>query len=122
MKRSLNVTAPLLASAALTLLTACRKPQPQMQRCVDEQNHVVDDKFCQNLPNQQTGVPANHGSGFVPYHYYYGGNGGYALGTVVSGGSNTAIPGVSYTTRGGLGSTHGGGDAGHAAGHAGAGE
>ena len=46
MKRSTQVTAPLLAAAALSLLTGCRKPE--MQRCVDEHNNVVDDSFCQN--------------------------------------------------------------------------
>ena len=110
MKRSLNVTAPLLASAALSLLTACRKPQ--MQRCVDEQNHVVDDKFCQSLPNQQPGVPGGNGIGFFPYHYYYGGFGGYGLGSVVGGGGYMPSPGRSYstgTTRGGFGSTLSGG-------------
>jgi hypothetical protein len=119
MKRSLNVTAPLLASAALGLLTACRKPQ--MQRCVDEQNHVVDDKFCQNLPNSQTNMPSNHGTGFVPYHFYYGGIGGYDLGSTVSGGSYIAAPGVSYTTRGGFGGTSGE-SSGHGAASGGGGE
>lgn len=120
MKRSLNVTAPLLASAALTLLTACRKQE--MKRCVDEQNHVVDDKFCQNLPNQQPLASGGNGIGYIPYHYYYGGNGGFGLGSVVSGGSYTPMPGASYTTRGGFGSTHGGGDSGGEAGHGGGGE
>src|SRR5258705_7506867 len=91
MKRSTQVTAPLLAAAALSLLNGCRKPE--MQRCVDEQNHVVDDKFCANLPDQQ-GIqqqrPDGHGGFlplFIPYRYYYGGWGGYGLGSGVRGGS-----------------------------------
>ena len=112
MKRSLHVTAPLLTAAALSLLTGCRRPE--MQRCVDEQNRVVDDSLCKNLPNQQQFNNGYHG-GYMPifpYHYYYGGIGGYGLGSVVSGGSSTPIAGHSYassTTRGGFGSTHGGG-------------
>ena len=106
MKRSIQVCTPLLAAAALTLISGCRKPQ--MQRCVDEENHVVDDKFCQNLSSQQPGAPAANGIGFVPYHFYYGGFGGYNLGSVVTGGSTIATPGVSYTTRGGFGSSFGG--------------
>ena len=110
MKRSTQVAAPLLAAAALAMLTGCRKPE--MQRCVDEQNHVVDDKFCANLPNQQ-GVrqrPDGHG-GFIPfifpYRYYYGGWGGYGLGSTVGGGGYIPTAGRSYTTRSGV-TTRGG--------------
>jgi len=105
MKRSTQVTAPLLAAAALSLLTGCRKPE--MQRCVDEHNNVVDDSFCQNQSAQQQ-RPDGHG-GFIfvpsPYRYYYGGYGGFGLGTQVGGGSLTPTPGASYTTRGGFGSS-----------------
>lgn len=118
MKRSTQVAAPLLAAAALAITTGCQKPQ--MQRCVDENNKVVDDSFCANQPqqaNQQQ--PPRTGGGILPfiplYHYYYGGWGGYGLGTVVGGGSTTPDPSRSYatrsgvTTRGGFGkSFHGG--------------
>jgi hypothetical protein len=138
MKRSTQVAAPLLAATALSLLTGCQKPD--MQRCVDEQNHVVDDKFCANLPNQQ-GVqqqqrPDGHGGFlpiFIPYRYYYGGWGGYGLGSVVGGGSYAPAAGRSYatrsgvTTRGGFGSSFseggshssGEGSSGHGGGSAG---
>jgi hypothetical protein len=102
MKRSTQVTAPLLAATALSLLTGCR----QMQRCVDENNKVVDDSFCQDSQSQQR--PDGHG-GFIfvpsPYRYYYGGSGGYGLGTPASGGSFTPSPGISYVSRGGFGSS-----------------
>jgi len=105
MKRSTQVAAPLLAAAALSLLTGCRKPE--MQRCVDENNKVVDDSFCQNQPAQQQ-RPDGHG-GFIfvpsPYRYYYGGWGGFGIGTPVGGGAFTPTPGASYTTRGGFGSS-----------------
>jgi uncharacterized membrane protein YgcG len=95
MKRSAQVTAPLLAAAALSLLTACRR-SPEMQRCVDENNHVVDPSFCKNQPAAANGV--HPGGGYFPiYRYYYGGGGGSA---------------TSGTARGGFGSTFGGGDAG----------
>src|SRR5882757_10473640 len=110
MRRSTQVTAPLLAATALSILTGCRKPE--MQRCVDEQNRVVDDKLCANLPDQQ-GIqqrPDGHGGFlplFIPYHYYYGGWGGYGLGSVVGGGSYAPAAGRSYTTRSGV-TTRGG--------------
>jgi hypothetical protein len=106
MKRSTQVTAPLLATAALAILTGCRAPE--MQRCVDEHNNVVDDSFCKNQPNQAQQRPDGHG-GFIPiilpYRYYYGGWGGYGIGTHAEGGAFTAAPGRSYTTRGGFGSS-----------------
>ena len=105
MKRSAQVTAPLLAAAALSLLTGCRRPE--MQRCVDENNKVVDDSLCANQPQTQQ-RPDGHG-GFIPfiplYHYYYGGWGGFGLGSQVGGGSYSPTPGRSYTTRGGFGSS-----------------
>jgi hypothetical protein len=104
MRRSINVTAPLLAAAAISLLTGCRRPE--MQRCVDENNNVVDDSFCQNQTAQQR---PNGQGGFVvfpsPYRYYYGGWGGYTIGTPAGGGSYTPVAGSSYVTRGGFGSS-----------------
>jgi hypothetical protein len=103
MRRSTQVTAPLLAATALSLLTGCHR---EMQRCVDEHNNVVDDSFCNNQPNTQQ-RPDGHGGfiPFYPYRFYYGGWGGYGLGTQVGGGSYTPAPGASYTTRGGFGSS-----------------
>ena len=121
MKRSSQVAAPLLAAAAMAMLVGCH--QPEMQRCVDENNKVVDDNFCHQTGQQQR--PDGHG-GFVfipmPYHYYYGGYGGYGLGSVVGGGGYAPTPGKSYSTtaRGGFGSSFGGG--GHGSGGEGAGE
>lgn len=121
MRRSVKVTAPLLASVALSMATGCRKPE--MQRCVDENNRVVDDKMCANLP--AANVQQNPGGpGYIPYHplyhYYYGGWGGYALGTIVGGGSYTPSAGRSYATRSGI-TTRGGFGRSMSAGH-GAGE
>ena len=127
MRRSTQVTAPLLASAAVALLAGCHSADPQ--RCVDEQNHVVDPSFCKNLSqgSQTVSGSMNNGGGyygnngvFIPhyYRYYYGGGGG-GIGSIVSGGSYAPLSGHSYsvssgTTRGGFGSSFsgGGGDAG----------
>jgi hypothetical protein len=114
MRRSAQVAAPLLASAALALLAGCRKPE--MQRCVDEHNVVVADNLCgaqgqQQRPNGMGGFYPN------PYRYYYGGYGGYGLGSMVGGGGYQSMAGHSYassTSRGGFGSSHisGGGSSG----------
>jgi hypothetical protein len=99
MKRSSQVTAPLLAAAALSLLTGCRRPEMQ-------HNNVVDDSLCKNQPNAQQRPDGNGGFiPFLPYHYYYGGWGGYAIGSQIGGGSYSPAPGRSYTTRGGFGSS-----------------
>jgi hypothetical protein len=117
-KRSIQVSAPLLASTALAILTTgCRQPEPK--RCVDENNRVVDPSLCQNQPN-----PSQPGyrSGYWPYHFYYGGSGGFAPGAIVSGGTTTPLDGHSYsssTTRGGFGSDGGDGGGGHGGGSGG---
>src|SRR4051812_4962711 len=103
MKRSRNVTAPLLASAALAFLAGCKQ---QMKRCVDDHNVVVDSNLCDVQQNQQQQQhPGGGYPGYWPYHYYYGGYGGFSRGSLVSGGSTTPRSGVSYSTsRGGFGS------------------
>jgi hypothetical protein len=111
MRRSSQVIAPLLASTAALILTGCG---PEMQRCVDQQNHVVDPSFCKNLPTQQPAQQQNGPYFPMPYHYYYGGGGGYGLGSSVYGGSNAPEAGHSYslnggTSRGGFGSSFSGG-------------
>ena len=87
-----------------------------MQRCVDENNHVVADNLCQQQGiGQQQQRPDGHGGLIflpMPYRYYYGGTGGYGLGTSVGGGAYNPSPGRSYassTTRGGFGRTMSGG-------------
>ena len=74
MRRSSQVAAPLLAAAAMAMLSGCHKTE--MQRCVDENNKVVDESFCKQ-PGQQQLQQRSDGHGgfiFVPliYHYYYG--------------------------------------------------
>jgi len=129
MRRSTQVAAPLLAAAALAMATGCRKPE--MQRCVDEHNNVVADSFCDAQNGQQERRSDGHG-GFIfvpfPYRYYYGGFGGYGLGSTVGGGSYTPADGRSYatssgrTTRGGFGSSFSEGGSHSSGGGEGAGE
>ena len=132
MRRSAYVFAPLLAATAVALSTGCHQ-EPEPQRCVDEQNRVVDQKFCANLPpgaissgNSSNGGGYYGANGlFIPhmYRYYYGGLGGYALGSIVSGGSYAPVAGHTYsptsrafsasgTSRGGFGSSFSGGEGG----------
>ena len=102
-----TLAAPLLATVALASLAACR--QPEMQRCVDDLNHVVDDTLCG--PQQSNTAPGFHGGGAGGYHSYYGGSGSRTLGSTATEGSLTPIAGHTYSTgtsRGGFGSTHAG--------------
>ena len=95
----MSVAAPLVAAAAVSLLTGCRPKQ--MQRCVDENGTVVSDDLCEDQQPVQERRPDGHGGFlFVPHIYrpYYGGIGGYSLGDRVSGGSFNAAPGVHYAS------------------------
>jgi hypothetical protein len=113
MRRSTTVFAPLLATAAVALLSGCHQT-PEMQRCVDEKNHVVDPSFCKTLPvaGQPQPGQSNGNMIFLPpmYHYYYGGWGGYGIGSLAGGGGFSPSSGHSYsinngTSRGGFGSS-----------------
>ena len=120
MRRSRHVAVPLLISTAIAM-TGCRGPE--MQRCVDSQNRVVDQGLC------GSSGPHGGGGGAGGYRSYYGGKGSYQTGTTAEGGSTEPISGHSYsltsgTSRGGFGSSfsegsgHGGGEGG---GHGGGG-
>ncbi len=128
MRRSTQVAAPLLASTALALLSGCH--QQELQRCVDENNKVVEDKLCANQPQdaaqqrQMQEQRQHNGLGILPliplYHFYYGGFGGRGIGSSVTGGTLSPLAGHSYsssTTRGGFGRTFSSGGS-----HAGGGE
>jgi hypothetical protein len=116
MKRSTQVATPLLAATALVLLTGCR--EPQMKRCVDENNKIVDQSFCHD--QNQSQQPQNNTTVPIPgFHFYYGGSGSFDPGTIATGGSLTPTSGISYSTvRGGFGSSFGGGE-GEGGGHGG---
>ncbi len=112
MKRSSQVVAPLLATTALALISGCHGPE--MQRCVDPQNRVVDQSLCASGPR----------GGGGGYHAYYGGGGSYRVGSTVEGGSSEPVGGHSYSTssgtaRGGFGSSFSGEGGGHGGGEGG---
>jgi hypothetical protein len=122
MRRSKQVIAPILASAAMALLSGCK---PDMQRCVDESNHVVDASQCNALQQGSTQTTTGATGGAHVYRWYYGGGGSYVPGTVATEGSYAPESGHSYSTtngtaRGGFGSSFSG-DGAHASGD-GAGE
>ncbi len=128
MRRPSHIVTPLLAAAAMSILTGCRPKE--MQRCVDENNHVVDEKLCAGQPQQVVHQQSDGHGGFIPifipmYRNYYGGGGGYGVGSGVFGGGYVPQPGRSYApasrsgffgslgrggsvTRGGFGSSFGG--------------
>jgi hypothetical protein len=91
MRRSAQIAAPLLAAAALTFTTGCHKAE--MQRCVDEQNMVVDDDLCHAIGEERV-----YNSRVQPpnYRYYYGGTGSTESGTTATGGSFEPDTGHTY--------------------------
>ncbi len=74
------------------MLAGCK--QQQMKRCVDQNNVVVDNSFCENQPNQPGQQNNNyyHPLSLAFYRYYYGGAGGFSPGTIVTGGGFTPAP------------------------------
>jgi hypothetical protein len=88
MRKSRDVPLTLLAAAALASI-GCHDNGPR--RCVDAQNHLMPDSYCDE----------KHGSGV---HFVYGGSSGGHVGDMVVGASES---GISF---GGFG--HGGGDGG----------
>lgn len=107
MKRTSHITLGLLATAALAFTSGCHRT-PEHRDCVDERNMIANEQNCQ-LADQQR---RNGYSGYVPYHYMYGGSSGGHVGDAVVGGN--ASPGMgshasSGTSRGGFGSFFGGG-------------
>lgn len=124
MRRSKQVVAPILASAAVAMLSGCK---PEMQRCVDENNHVADPAYCNSLQQGSTQTTVAPGGGPHVYRWYYGGGGSYMAGSVATNGSYAPASGHSYSTttgtaRGGFGGSFGGDGGGEGGAHGGAGE
>ncbi|HEY2040375.1 MAG TPA: hypothetical protein VGG95_11955 [Edaphobacter sp.] len=83
MKRWIQIATLLLAAADVTMTTGCRKPE--MQRCVDQQNIVVDDDLCHATGEQR--ILGKKPIERTSYRYYYGGSGSTEAGTLATGGS-----------------------------------
>lgn len=104
MKKSSSITLGLLAAVAMAVTTGCRRTE--VRDCVDQNNRIVDEKFCKGQQPQQQ-QSTSHGGGFVPYYWMYGGSSGGRIGDTVIGGRNTPTPGMRAVTRGGFGHSFG---------------
>lgn len=116
MKRSSQVTLGFLATAALAFTSGCRSNE--RRDCVDEQNRIVGEQNCTVADQQRR----SGYTGYVPFHYLYGGRTGGRVGDAVldgnpspgmrTGGSSGGFFGSgssSGTSRGGFGGFFGGG-------------
>jgi hypothetical protein len=98
-KKSASAAVPLLASAALAMITDCRSKE--MHGASISTMQSVDAALCQTAERRKP----------IPRIANHGGDGSKDLGTLVSGGSFSPIPGHSYeiadaaTGRGGFGNT-----------------
>ena len=97
MRRSREIQLTLLASLALTSLTACRD---EPQHCVDAQNRLLPDSSCQASSRP------------VGAHYVYGGSSGGRVGDAVVGSSVSrgGFGGSAEGSEGGSGGGEGGGE------------
>lgn len=97
MKKTSSIKLTLLTAAAAAALSGCnRMREAQVQRCVDGQNIMVDESNCQNQQPYSTGSGGYYGGYSGPrYRWVYGGNGGYAPGSIVYGGSDHPEQGLS---------------------------
>jgi len=103
MKKSASVPLTILASVAALATAGCSR-RTEMQRCVDQQQRVVDDRLC----DQQQRARPYYGP-YVPYHWWYGGASGGRFGDTVVGGAGTPTRGFSAVRAGEGGSgAHGG--------------
>ena len=88
MRKSREVRLTLLAAVAVSV-TGC-----DTRHCVDKQNHIQPDGYCQASDSHMLG-----------YHYVHGGWSGGHIGDTVVGSSSTARGGFGAT-----GGSHGGGE------------
>lgn len=72
-----------------------------MQRCVDENNRVVDPAYCKTIPQGTSQTTVGPSGGYHVYRYYYGGGGSYSPGSAVYGGGYFPASGHSYSTTNG---------------------
>jgi len=100
MKKSSQITLGLVAAAAMAFTSACHKKPTQTQSCVDAENHIVADSWCEEAEQKRRTSPG----AFFPYVWIYGGSSGGRMGDTVFGGSAVPTPGASIT-RGGFGTS-----------------
>jgi len=123
MKKSKSVPLTILASVAALAMSGCSR-KTELQRCVDQQQRIVDDRLCdqqQSLQQQPNRTPY-YPRAYYPYHWWYGGSSGGRFGDSIVGGAANPTRGFSSiragssgsgahggTSRGGFGSSMGGG-------------
>lgn len=97
------------------LFSSCHSPghspnqsNTAVERCVDKDNRVVDDKFCEESERQRNAYLAQPGHStndsffqqYLLYRWLFGGpRGQVPVGAVISGGSTARPNGVSYYVR-----------------------
>jgi hypothetical protein len=99
MKKSSQITLGLVAATAMAFTSACHK-KTQTQTCVDAENRIVADSWCEDAEQKRRTNPG----GFYPHVWIFGGSSGGRIGDTVFGGSAVPTPGVSIT-RGGFGAS-----------------
>lgn len=87
MKKSKKVTLTLCTAAAAAAIAACnRTREAEVQRCIDDHNVMALDRNCEKQTpppgSGSSGSGASSGEG-PSYRWVYGGNGGYAPGSIV---------------------------------------
>ncbi len=97
MKRILQLSSLCLLTIPVCVATGCNV-QPEMQRCIDFRDHVLDYHECER-PVSEVRVPGSINP--LPSHrWYFGGYGGTELGASAWGGSDTALHGHAYMPAG----------------------
>ena len=112
MKKSSQITLGLVAAAAMAFTSACHRKPTQAQNCVDGDNRIVADSWCEDAEQKRRNNPGAH----FPFIWVYGGSSGGRIGDTVFGSSATPAPGATIV-RGGFGGSmsHSSASGGHAA-------
>jgi hypothetical protein len=98
MKKSKRVNLTLCTAVAAAAMSGCNRiREAQVQRCINDANVMVEDRNCETSP--YSGVAGGSGSYGPRHRWVYGGNGGYAPGSVVYDAHDTPTDGMG-TVRG----------------------
>lgn len=109
MKKSSAISLTLLTAVAALATSSCAKKE--VRDCVDQNNRIVEDRFCDER-NGQSQPMSGYPGGFLPYYWRYGGSSGGHIGDAVIGGGTSPTPGTRAVSgrsvsRGGFGSSFG---------------
>jgi len=102
MKKSKSVILGALALAAAASMIGCDDDKQQdVKSCVDKNNQIVDDRFCQAQPQTANGQNPNDDHllrDILIYHYVFGGTFNSRPGYVYGGGYRPVSPSVIYVS------------------------